>query len=77
MQNNDQRQDMTRILIIFLVIVIIVLLINYSPEGRYYDCRDAHWHPDYPPEVKQECARLHIEEWRRRHQEIQTKDRYI
>jgi hypothetical protein len=53
------------------------VLVRYRPEGRVYDCRDAHWHPDYPIEVKQECARLRIEEWRRLNQETESKDRYI
>jgi hypothetical protein len=66
-----------RIFVILLMIVIIILLIGSSPEGKYYDCRDAHWHPDYPIEVKQECARLRMEEWRRLNQEPEAKDRYI
>ena len=65
---------------ICIMIVLIVMLTQcspQSPQGRYYDCRDAHWHPDYPVEVKQECARLRIEEWRRLNQETESKDRYI
>ena len=62
---------------ICIMIVLIIVLTQYSPQGRYYDCRDAHWHPDYPIEVKQECARLRIEEWQRLHQETESKDRYI
>ena len=62
---------------ICIMIVLIVVLVRCRPEGRVYDCRDAHWHPDYPVEVKQECARLRIEEWRRLNQETESKDRYI
>ena len=62
---------------ICIMIVLIVVLVRCRPEGRVYDCRDAHWPPDYPREVKQECARLRIEEWHRLHKEIESKDRYI
>jgi len=26
-------------------------------EGRYYDCSMAEWHPDIPPEVREECRK--------------------
>lgn len=68
---------MKLVVYILIAIALIVLLIQYEPEGRVYDCRDAHWHPDYPIEVKQECARLRIEEWHRQHQETQLQERYI
>ena len=68
---------MKHIVYICIMIVLIVVLVRCRPEGGYYDCRDAHWHPDYPIEVKQECARLRIEEWHRLHREIESKDRYI
>lgn len=29
-----------------------------TPSGRYYDCRMADFHPDYPPKVKEECRKL-------------------
>jgi hypothetical protein len=29
----------------------------------------AEWHPDIPNKVKEECRRLHYEEWKRQQQE--------
>jgi hypothetical protein len=40
---------------IFWLIVLYLLPVN---EGRYYDCRISEFHPDYPPEVKEECRRI-------------------
>jgi len=30
-------------------------------EGRYYDCGMAEWHPDFPPQVREECRKLRSE----------------
>lgn len=73
MQNNDQRKDLiSRIAVIVLVIISISILV-YTDFGRgrtvVYDCRDAHWHPDVPIEVKKECAKLFQEEWKRKENE--------
>ena len=38
------------------VLVLILINTDFGDSGRYYDCRDAHWHPDIPVEVKQRCA---------------------
>lgn len=48
-----------------LFLVIILINTDFSESGRYYDCRDAHWHPDVPVEVKKRCAELFYEEWKR------------
>ena len=56
-----------RIAVIALVVVCIVVLV-YTDFGRgqtvVYDCRDAHWMPDVPVEVKRECNRLMYERWK-------------
>jgi hypothetical protein len=56
-----------RILVISLVIFCVAVLV-YTDFGRgqevVYDCRDAHWHPDVPAEVKRECSRLMYERWK-------------
>jgi hypothetical protein len=31
------------------------------PEVRIYDCNLSEFHPDYPPEVKEECRKKRIE----------------
>jgi len=48
-----------------LFLVIILINTDFGESGRYYDCRDAHWHPDVPVEVKKRCAELFYEEWKR------------
>lgn len=65
---------------IFLVCILFasIFILTISDFGRHgtivYDCRDAHWMPDIPIEVKKECAKLFKEEWeRRRNEEISKK----
>ncbi len=71
MQNNDQRPTMKDIIIIVLgVSLMIAVLINIKPDqGRIYDCGMAEWHPDIPNRVKEECRRLHYEDWKRQQEE--------
>jgi hypothetical protein len=61
-----------RIIAVVLLIISVYVLI-YTDFGRnqtvIYDCRDAHWHPDVPIEVKKECAKLFYEEWKRQEDE--------
>jgi hypothetical protein len=72
-QNNDQRTDLRNSIIItgILVVCIIFLLFTDFGKGRVvvYDCRDAHWHPDVPIDVKRECSKLMYEEWKRQRDE--------
>lgn len=56
-----------RIVVILLVLIcagILVLTDFGSNRTVVYDCRDAHWHPDVPVEVKKECSRLMYERWK-------------
>lgn len=74
MQNNDKRKDLTVniwSLIIFTGIAVSILIFSDFGKGRtvVYDCRDAHWHPDVPIDVKKECSRLIYEEWKRQQNE--------
>lgn len=49
-------------IIIVLLAVICVSILIYTDFGKgrtiRYDCRDAHWHPDVPVEVKKQCQEL-------------------
>ncbi len=58
-------------LIIFTAFIAVLILINsdFGESGRYYDCREAHWHPDYPIGVKEQCLDLYRQERLRREQE--------
>lgn len=63
MQNNDQRQNLKKDSLIVIILVLIcttVLVMTDFGSNRtvVYDCRDAHWHPDVPIEVKKECQEL-------------------
>lgn len=63
MSNNDQRSNLKKDLFIVIPVVLVcAAILIFSDFGKnrtvVYDCRDAHWHPDFPPEVKEECRRL-------------------
>ena len=66
-------------IIFVLLIAAFVLLLVFTDFGKnrtvVYDCRDAHWHPDIPVEVKKECAKLFYEEWKRK-KEQEKLERY-
>ncbi len=52
---------MTRFIPIIVAILAVVILITTDfghSRTVIYDCRDAHWHPDYPVEVKNQCREI-------------------
>ena len=52
------------IIVILLGILLSIVLLNTPrQEGRWYDCGMAEWHPDIPPQVKEECRRRALEHW--------------
>ncbi len=58
-------------LIVLALFICVAVLVNsdFGANGRYYDCRDAHWMPDIPIEVKRQCAELFYQEWKRKQEE--------
>lgn len=65
-------------LILVMSIMLIVLVLIFTNFGNstntvIYDCRDAHWHPDFPAKVKEECRKLLIEEIERLKREEEEK----
>lgn len=80
MPDNDQRPIVkkdTWIILLILVAVIVLFVSTYeSNQEVVYDCRDAHWHPDVPVDVKRECQRLIYEELKRIREE-EIKKRFI
>jgi hypothetical protein len=52
---------------VFLLVAIVILAnANWNNRTVVYDCSLAEISPDYPQEVKNECRRLRIEEFRER-----------
>jgi hypothetical protein len=53
--------------------IVAVFILIFTDFGKsqtvVYDCRDAHWHPDVPVEVKRECSRMMYEEWKKQREE--------
>ena len=52
--------------VILLVSIVILANANWNDKTVVYDCSLAEISPDYPQEVKNECRRLRIEEFRER-----------
>ena len=40
-----------------LVMIGLVVIGNGLPTQRVYDCGMAEWHPDIPPQIKEECRK--------------------
>jgi hypothetical protein len=60
-----------RIIVIILIIAsIFVLVLTDFGRNRtvVYDCRDAHWHPDVPIEVKKQCSELMNKQWKEKNE---------
>jgi hypothetical protein len=44
--------------LIILILVFLILVTVPDDGGRFYDCSISEFHPDYPPEVKEQCRKL-------------------
>jgi hypothetical protein len=40
-----------------LAMIGLIVIGNNLPQERIYDCGMAEWHPDIPPQVKEECRK--------------------
>lgn len=59
------------IVVTFLAVIVLVLTdFGNITREHVYDCNMAEWHPDIPPEVKNECRRLRYEQWQREEQNL-------
>jgi hypothetical protein len=54
-----------------IFLFLLVIIYDYAPEGKVYDCTLAEISPDYPIEVKQECRRL-LREYNDKENRLQT-----
>ena len=43
---------------LLLAMIGLIVIGNQLPQERVYDCGMAEWHPDIPPQVREECRRL-------------------
>jgi hypothetical protein len=66
------------LIVLLFVAVAILIFSDYGNSDRVvrYDCRDAHWHPDVPVQVKKDCQKLMYEEWQKQ-QEIERRKKMI
>ncbi len=57
-----------KLIVAIILLIAILILANADWDNRtvVYDCSIAEISPDYPQEVKNECRRLRIEEFRER-----------
>ena len=73
MQNNDQRSDLKQRVGLVLLILFVIFVMAWSDFGsqdrvRVYNCDMSEISPDFPIEVKEECRKLRLEEWRRQNE---------
>ena len=75
MSDNDQRKNLkkdTWIIVLAIFFVAVLIFTNYGESYEViYDCRDAHWHPDVPIEVRTECKKI----MRERLEELRKEER--
>ncbi len=63
------------LVVVFFGIIFALITYDFGPTGKVYDCRDAHWMPDVPIEVKKECAELLKQEWNKHQKDLQEKSK--
>lgn len=71
MQDNDQRNTLKHRVGLVLLILLVIFIVAWSDFGkqtRVYDCSLADISPDFPQEVKDECLKLRLEEFNRKHE---------
>jgi hypothetical protein len=39
------------------IVLTLVLALVPAPEYKIYDCSVAEFHPDYPPDVREQCRK--------------------
>ncbi len=64
------------LVIVLATAIIILFFSNFGAKGDRiirYDCRDVHWMPDIPVEVKQECQRIMYERWKQEQEEKRSR----
>jgi len=72
-QNIDQRSDLKQRVGLVLLILFVIFVMAWSDFGdqsrvRVYNCDLSEISPDFPSEVKDECRKLRLEEWRKQNE---------
>lgn len=62
---------MTRFIpfLVAILAAVIFIVSDYGQTEVIYDCREAHWHPDIPVEVKNQCRRIMKEYYEKEREE--------
>lgn len=61
MPNLIKRETVENIIIAIAFIIAVIVAVMWLPKKGdviVYDCSMAEFHPDYPPQVKEECRKL-------------------
>jgi hypothetical protein len=62
-----EHREKILVTIISIVCVCILVFTDFARGDRVvvYDCRDAHWHPDVPVEIKKACSEMFKERYQK------------
>jgi hypothetical protein len=58
------------VIVALLAIVAAFMYFDTGEQYRVYDCGMAEWHPDIPNEVKDECRRRALENWKEKQKTV-------
>lgn len=73
MSNNDKSSDLKQRVGIVLLILFVIFVMAWTDFGsqnrvKVYNCDLSEISPDFPIEVKEECRKLRLEEWRKQNE---------
>lgn len=63
--SNITKRETVKYLVGFLfgfLLWVFILSITPMPDTKVYDCSLAEFHPDFPPDVKEQCRKLHSQQ---------------
>lgn len=68
MPDNGQRPNISQrtwLVAILVFIISVIMFTNFGGDDnvKIYDCSVAEISPDYPIEVKEQCRKIHYEQW--------------
>jgi len=60
-------RDKIILTVVAIACIFFLIFTDFGRDGRVvvYDCRDAHWHPDIPIEVKKACGEMFKERYQK------------